>query len=89
MYRNSRIRVAHVTDGLSQTVFAGERTPYLADAVWAGVVPGGKHYSYNQFASSGTGGPGINYDNSGSYVGANSGPSIYEDPQVICGQIDF
>ena len=83
MYRNSRIRVAHVTDGLSQTVFAGERTPYLADAVWAGVVPGGKHYSYNQFASSGTGGPGINYDNSGSYVGANSGPSIYEDPQVI------
>ena len=83
MYRNSKIRVADVTDGLSNTVFAGERTPYLADAVWAGVVPGAKHYSYNQFASSGTGGPGINYDNAGSYVGANSGPSIYESPQVI------
>ncbi|MEO2088346.1 MAG: H-X9-DG-CTERM domain-containing protein, partial [Gemmataceae bacterium] len=25
----------------------------------------------------------INYDNAGSYVGANSGPSIYEDPQII------
>ena len=83
MYRNSKIRVADVTDGLSNTVFAGERTPYLADAVWAGVVPGAKHYSYNQFSSSGTGGPGINYDNAGSYVGVNSGPSIYEDPQII------
>ncbi|MHC5541512.1 H-X9-DG-CTERM domain-containing protein, partial [Singulisphaera rosea] len=48
-----------------------------------GVVPGAKHYSYGQFASSGTGGTGINYDNAGSYVGANSGPSIYEDPQTI------
>ena len=83
MYRNSQIRVAKVSDGLSKTVFAGERSPYLADAVWAGVVPGAKHYSYNEFASSGTGGPGINYDNAGSYVGANSGPSIYEDPQII------
>ena len=83
MYRNSRVRQADVTDGLSNTVFAGERTPYLADAVWAGVVPGAKHYSYNEFASSGTGGTGINYDNAGSYVGANSGPSIYEDPQII------
>jgi prepilin-type N-terminal cleavage/methylation domain-containing protein/prepilin-type processing-associated H-X9-DG protein len=83
MYRNSHIRVADVTDGLSNTVFAGERTPYLSDAVWAGVVPGAKHFSYNEFASSGTGGTGINYDNAGSYVGANSGPSIYEDPQII------
>ena len=83
MYRNSGVRPADVTDGLSNTVFAGERTPYLADAVWAGVVPGAKHFSYNEFASSGTGGPGINYDNAGSYVGANSGPSIYESPQII------
>ena len=75
--------MSNVIDGLSNTVFAGERTPYLADAVWAGVVPGAKHYSYNEFESSGTGGPGINYDNAGSYVGANSGPSIYESPQVI------
>jgi prepilin-type N-terminal cleavage/methylation domain-containing protein len=83
MFRNSSVRLGDVTDGLSNTVSAGERTPYLADAVWAGVVPGAKHYSYNQFASSGTGGPGINYDNAGSYVGANSGPSIYESPQII------
>ena len=83
MYRNSRTRFAAITDGLSNTVAAGERSPNLADAVWPGVVPGAKHYSYGQFASSGTGGTGINYDNAGSYVGANSGPSIYEDPQTI------
>jgi prepilin-type N-terminal cleavage/methylation domain-containing protein/prepilin-type processing-associated H-X9-DG protein len=83
MYRNSRTRIAAVTDGLSNTVAAGERSPWLADAVWPGVVAGAKHYSYHEFASSGTGGTGINYDNAGSYVGANSGPSIWEDPQII------
>lgn len=83
MFRNSGVRLRDVTDGLTNTVFVGERAPYLADAVWPGVVPGSEHFSYNEFASSGTGGPGINYDNAGSYVGANSGPSIYEDPQII------
>ena len=83
MYRNSHNTFASVSDGLSNTVAAGERSPNLADAVWPGVVPGGKHYSYGAFASSGTGGTGINYDNAGSYVGANSGPSIYENPQII------
>jgi prepilin-type N-terminal cleavage/methylation domain-containing protein/prepilin-type processing-associated H-X9-DG protein len=83
MYRNSRTRIADIADGLSNTVAAGERSPNLADAVWPGVVPGAKHYSYGAFASSGTGGTGINYDNAGSYVGANSGPSIWEDPQII------
>jgi prepilin-type processing-associated H-X9-DG protein len=83
MFRNSRIRIAGVTDGLSNTVFVGERTPYLSDAEWPGVVPNSKHFAYNQFASLGTGGAGINFDNGGSYVGAHSGPSIYEVPQVI------
>lgn len=83
MFRNSRTTIAGITDGLSNTIVAGERSPNLADAVWPGVVPGAKHFSYGQYASSGTGGPGINYDNAGSYVGASSGPSIWEDPQII------
>lgn len=83
MYRNSRISSAYVTDGLSNTVFAGERAPYLSDAIWPGVVPNSRHVAYGQFASLGSGGAGVNYDDGGSYVGAHSGPSIYEVPQVI------
>lgn len=83
MYRNSHITPAFVTDGLSNTVFAGERTPFLADATWPGVVPNSRHFSYGQFASLGSGGAGVNYDDGGSYVGAHSGPSLYESPQVI------
>jgi prepilin-type processing-associated H-X9-DG protein/prepilin-type N-terminal cleavage/methylation domain-containing protein len=76
MYRNSRIPIAAVTDGLSNTVAAGERSPNLADAVWPGVVPGACHYSYGQFANP-------DWDGAGSYVGSNSGPSIYEAPAII------
>ena len=76
MYRNSRIRFAQVTDGLSNTVAAGERTPFLSDAVWPGVVPSAAHFSYGQFTNS-------DWDGAGSYVASNSGPSIYEAPAII------
>jgi prepilin-type N-terminal cleavage/methylation domain-containing protein/prepilin-type processing-associated H-X9-DG protein len=76
MYRNSRIPFAAVTDGLSNTVAAGERSPNLADAVWPGVVPGAAHFSYGQFAND-------DWDGAGSYVASNSGPSIYEAPAII------
>lgn len=39
LYRNSRVRMAHVTDGLSNTVFIGEHTT-ISDKTWVGVVPG-------------------------------------------------
>jgi prepilin-type N-terminal cleavage/methylation domain-containing protein len=58
LYRNSRVRYAWVTDGLSNTVFASEKTPYLADASWVGIIPGYRHFAYNAFASLGTGGLG-------------------------------
>ncbi len=76
MYRNSCVRFAAVTDGLSQTIAAGERTPYLSDSVWPGVVPGSAHYSYGQFTND-------DWDGPGSYVASNSGPSIYEPPAII------
>jgi len=39
-YRNSKTRFADVTDGLSQSIFAGEHTSRLSDKSWAGIVPG-------------------------------------------------
>ena len=83
IYRNSGIKFAGVTDGLSNTVFAGEKSPFLADATWVGIVPGYRHFAYNAFASAGTGGIGVNYDYPGAIVAAHSGPSLYESPVVI------
>jgi prepilin-type N-terminal cleavage/methylation domain-containing protein/prepilin-type processing-associated H-X9-DG protein len=83
LYRNSRVRYASVTDGLSNTVFASEKTPYLADASWVGIIPGYRHFAYNAFASLGTGGLAVDYDYPGALLGSHSGPSLYEDPVVI------
>ena len=38
-YRNSRTRFADVTDGLSTTIFIGERAWSNANGTWVGVVP--------------------------------------------------
>jgi prepilin-type N-terminal cleavage/methylation domain-containing protein/prepilin-type processing-associated H-X9-DG protein len=83
LYRNSRVPYAGVTDGLSNTVFASEKTPYLADASWVGIIPGYRHFAYNAFASLGTGGAGVDYDYPGALLASHSGPSLYEVPQVI------
>jgi prepilin-type N-terminal cleavage/methylation domain-containing protein/prepilin-type processing-associated H-X9-DG protein len=83
IYRNSRVTYAGVTDGLSNTVVAGEKSPYLSDASWVGIIPGYRHFAYNAFASAGTGGVGVNYDYPGSILASHSGPSLYESPQVI------
>jgi prepilin-type processing-associated H-X9-DG protein len=41
LFRNSRIAFRDVTDGLSQTLLAGERSRNLADATWVGAVASG------------------------------------------------
>jgi prepilin-type N-terminal cleavage/methylation domain-containing protein/prepilin-type processing-associated H-X9-DG protein len=83
MYRNSRVGIADVTDGLSSTVFAGERSSNLADSVWPGAVPFSIHYAWPPFASLGTGGTNRAFDGPGAFVGAHGGPYPYEDPVVI------
>ena len=50
LYRNSRTRVADITDGLSSTVFIGEHHPVLSDKTWVGVVPGALICPQPQFA---------------------------------------
>lgn len=37
-FRNSRVRPQDVTDGLSQTIFVGERSHKLGEATWVGAV---------------------------------------------------
>ena len=83
MYRNSQTRIADVTDGLSNTVFAGERSSNLADSVWPGCVPFSEHFQYPPFLSLGSGGINRPYDGPGAFVGAHGGPCPYEDPVVI------
>jgi type II secretory pathway pseudopilin PulG len=41
-YRNSHSRIASVTDGLSQTIFVGERSGNHSPSTWTGAVPGGR-----------------------------------------------
>ena len=40
-FRNSRVRVAEITDGMSNTFMIGERAALLARAPWAGVITAG------------------------------------------------
>ncbi len=41
-YRNSRTKVASVTDGLSNTIVVGERSGNHSPSTWTGAVPGGR-----------------------------------------------
>jgi prepilin-type N-terminal cleavage/methylation domain-containing protein/prepilin-type processing-associated H-X9-DG protein len=41
-FRNSRTRIADVTDGLSNTMIVGERSGNHSPSTWTGAVPGGR-----------------------------------------------
>jgi prepilin-type N-terminal cleavage/methylation domain-containing protein/prepilin-type processing-associated H-X9-DG protein len=77
-YRDSRTRVADVTDGLSQTVFAGEHSSILSHKTWVGVVPGAAtcpRLDLRPWPS--------DCNASSCLVGAHSGPDVHDHPQVI------
>jgi prepilin-type N-terminal cleavage/methylation domain-containing protein len=40
-YRNSRIRMADISDGTSETILVGERAWANVNGAWAGAIPGG------------------------------------------------
>jgi prepilin-type N-terminal cleavage/methylation domain-containing protein len=64
-YRNSRNRIANVTDGLSNTIFVGERSSNHAPSTWTGAVAGGRCPAWmaNQPPTPYSPPPGPPYDN--------------------------
>jgi prepilin-type N-terminal cleavage/methylation domain-containing protein len=74
-YRNSKIRVADVTDGLSNTVFLGEHSSKLSNKTWYGTVPYAATCPKPGWPS--------DCNSAGCLVGAHSGPDTHDHPQVI------
>ncbi|MGO9166367.1 MAG: DUF1559 domain-containing protein [Candidatus Sulfotelmatobacter sp.] len=76
-FRNSRTRIAAVTDGLSNTVFAGENSSILTNKTWFGVVPWS--CTPPQVPPVGIG----DNNSGGCLVGAHSGPDVHDRPNII------
>ncbi|WP_145270531.1 DUF1559 domain-containing protein [Tautonia plasticadhaerens] len=74
-YRNSRTRVAGVRDGLSNTIFLGEKSSILCDSTWVGVVPFSCTPPRPRWPSDPNSG--------GNLVAAHSGPDVRDHPNVI------
>jgi prepilin-type processing-associated H-X9-DG protein len=74
-YRNSRTKPADVRDGLSTTVFLGEKSSILCDATWVGVVPFSCTPPTRRWPSDPNSG--------GNLVAAHSGPDVRDHPNVI------
>lgn len=77
-YPNSHTRVRDVTDGLSHTVFVGERSSYLCNNTWVGVVPGGGTIPRMDLRNW----PSEN-NAATNMVGSHSGPDPHDHPQVV------
>jgi prepilin-type N-terminal cleavage/methylation domain-containing protein/prepilin-type processing-associated H-X9-DG protein len=76
LYRNSRTRIADVTDGLSQTVFLGEHSSVLSSKSWVGAVPGAEVCANNPQKF-----PITECDHAATLVNVHSGPAQDElDP---------
>ena len=89
LYRNSRLRPAEVSDGLSNTVFVGEHSQALSQKAWAGIVAGG--FSHPTEAFRGT----TAAEHAAALVLSHSGPAAGEagiihvpnDPAGHCDQM--
>ena len=76
-FRNSRTRIATVTDGLSNTVFMGENSSILTNKTWVGVVPWS--CTPPQVPPVGIG----DTNSGGCLVGVHSGPDVHDHPNII------
>jgi prepilin-type processing-associated H-X9-DG protein len=77
-YRNSKVTIAMVTDGLANTIFIGEHSSILSNKTWVGVVPGAvtpPRLDRRPWPSENNG--------AGCLVAVHSGPDTHDHPQVI------
>jgi prepilin-type N-terminal cleavage/methylation domain-containing protein len=70
-FRNSRVRLRKIKDGLSQTIFLGEHTQSLSDKTWVGVVPGATVFPHRTSPENGA-------ESGATLVLVHSGPAIGE-----------
>lgn len=77
-YRNAKIRLSDIIDGLAQTVFLGEMSSAVSDKTWVAVVPGAITCPKPPFDGYNT-----ECNAAGSLVGAHSGPDPADLPEVI------
>jgi prepilin-type N-terminal cleavage/methylation domain-containing protein/prepilin-type processing-associated H-X9-DG protein len=75
-YRNSRTRMAEITDGLTNTIFFGEQSPTRSDSTWVGIVPGAVTCPTPRFAFAGC-------DGAAPQINIHSGPGAGEFPPLI------
>jgi len=74
-YRNARMKVKDITDGLSNTVFVGEHSSVLSNKTWVGVVPFSVTCPKPPFPSA--------CNSGGALVAGHSGPDTHDRPQVV------
>ncbi len=75
-YRNSRVRLADITDGTTHTVFLGEHTT-ISDKTWVGVVPGSQSCPRDPQRF-----PFTDCDAAATFVLCHAGPAV-DEPGVI------
>ena len=75
-FRNSRIRVRDITDGVSRTMLVAEQTPSHSDSTWVGIVPGSVTCPTPRYSLAGC-------DVAAPQVNFHSGPGLYETPPAI------
>ncbi len=77
-YPNSKTTIASVSDGLTNTVFIGERSSFLSNNTWVGVVPHAVVTPRLDLF------PWPSENNAATdLVGCHSGPDVHDHPQVI------
>jgi prepilin-type processing-associated H-X9-DG protein len=75
---NANVKMSDVGDGSSNTIFIGERSSFLSNNTWVGVVPGAVVVPRLDMRSW----PSEN-NAATDLVGCHSGPDVHDHPQVI------